>query len=86
MVGITLRAEADGSFTVAGVVTRDGRPAVPEVQPGDKLLGVDRLDVTNAPMGTVIDALRGKPGASRILRLQRAGKLLTIQATVIKLP
>jgi hypothetical protein len=86
MIGITLRAELDGSFSVAGVVTRNGRPVVDGVQPGDKLLGVDRLDAANAPMGTVIDALRGKPGASRTLRLQREGKAITILATVVRLP
>ena len=86
MIGITLSAEADGSFTVAGVVTRNGRPVVSGVQPGDKLLGVDALDATHAFMGMVIEALRGKPGTVHTLRLQRAGKLLVIQATVVRLP
>jgi hypothetical protein len=86
IVGLCLRAEGDGSFTVAGVVARDGKPVVPGVQVGDKLLGVDALAVTNAPMGAVIDALRGKPGTIRVLLLERAGKQITIRATVIRLP
>jgi hypothetical protein len=54
VVGLTLRPESDGSFAVAGVVSRNGRPMVEGVRPNDKLLRVDSLDVTNAPMGTVI--------------------------------
>ena len=47
---------------------------------------MDGLDVTNVPMGTVIDALRGTPGATRTLLLERAGKRITVQATVVRLP
>jgi hypothetical protein len=86
IVGLTLRVEADGSFTVAGVVCRDGKPLVPGVKPGDKLLSVDSLDAVNAPMGAVIDALRGKPGAVRVLELERAGKRVTIRAEIVRLP
>jgi len=86
IVGLTLRAESDGTFTVAGIVSRQGRPLVPGVQPGDKLLSVDALAAEKAPMGTVIDALRGTPGAVRILVIEREGKKLTIQAVVYRLP
>ncbi len=86
IVGLTIRPESDGSFAVAGVVSRNGRPMVEGVQPNDRLLRVDGLDVTNVPMGTVIDALRGTPGATRTLLLERAGKRITVQATVVRLP
>ena len=86
IVGLTIRPESDGSFAVAGVVSRNGRPMVEGVQPNDKLLRVDGLDVTNVPMGTVIDALRGTPGAIRTLLLERAGKRMTVQATIVRLP
>jgi hypothetical protein len=86
IVGLTLRPESDGSFAVAGVVSRNGRPMVEGVEPNDKLLRVDGLDVTNVPMGTVIDALRGAPGATRTLLLERAGRRITVQATVVRLP
>ncbi len=46
MVGLCLRPEADGSYVVAGVVSRDGNTLVPGVQPGDRLLKVDGLAVT----------------------------------------
>jgi hypothetical protein len=86
IVGLTLRPESDGSFAVAGVVSRSGRPMVEGVEPNDKLLRVDGLDVTNVAMGTVIDALRGTPGTTRTLLLERAGKRITVQATVVRLP
>ena len=86
IVGLTVRAESDGSFTVAGVVSRAGKPLVPGVQTGDKLLSVDALVATTAPMGAVIDALRGKPGVERVLLLERAGKQITVRAAVSHLP
>ena len=86
IVGLTLRAAADGSFTVAGVVSRDGQPAVSGVLAGDRLLRVDALDATNATMGAVIDALRGTPGAVRKLVLERAGRRVTVTAQVVRLP
>lgn len=86
IVGLTLRPESDGSFTVAGVVSRNGRPMVEGVEPNDRLLRVDGLDVTNVPMGTVIDALRGTPGATRTLLLERTGRRITVRAAVVRLP
>jgi C-terminal processing protease CtpA/Prc len=56
------------------------------VQPNDKLLRLDGLDVTNVPMGIVIDALLGAPGSTRTLLLERAGKRITVQATAVRLP
>jgi predicted aspartyl protease len=86
MVGLTLRPEADDSYFVAGVVSRDGRVLVAGVEPGDRLLKVDGLEVTGAFMGMVIGALRGKPGETRLLLLERQGKPLTVRATVMRLP
>ncbi len=86
IVGLTLRAETDGSFTVAGVVSKNGQPTVPGVLPGDTLLRVDALDATGAPMGAVIQALRGAPGDWRTLVLGRAGQRLTVRARVMRLP
>ena len=86
IVGLTLFAESDGSFTVAGVVERDGKPLAAGVQPGDRLLKVDDLEVTGAPMGEVIAALRGKPGDVRVLLLEREGKTITVRVMVLRLP
>jgi len=86
IVGLTLRPEVDGTFTLAGVVTRDGQPLVKGVQVGDKLLRIDGLDTANATMGTVANALRGKPGIAHSLVVERAGKQISVEAKVAHLP
>lgn len=86
IVGLTLRPEENRTFTVAGVVTRHGRPIVEGVQPGDRLLRIDTLDLTGATMGAVASALRGRPGAPHSLVIERAGTQLTVVARVDRLP
>jgi len=82
LVGLTLRPEANGNYRVIGVAERHGRPAVAGVEPGDVLLHVGDLETTGATMGTVVDALRGKPGEIRILVLERGDTRLRIEAKV----
>lgn len=82
IVGLTLRPEEDGTVSVLGVPTKEGRPVVEGVQPGDKLLQVDGLKTTGATMGTVVDALRGKPGDIRVLTIERNGKPIRVNAKV----
>jgi hypothetical protein len=86
IVGLTLRPEGDGGCIVAGVLTRDGVPVVEGVRPGDRLLRVDGLDVAEATMGAVVGALRGRPGSSHRLVLQRGGERLTMPVAVTRLP
>jgi hypothetical protein len=86
IIGLTLRPETNGGFTVAGVATKDGRPAVEGVQPGDTLIRVGALDAAGATMGAVVDALRGKPGETRTLVIERAGKRSTVDAKVMRFP
>ena len=82
LVGLTLRPEEDGSYQVIGVARKDGKPAVEGVSPGDKLLEIGALKATGATMGTVVDALRGKPGDVRTLVLERNGKTFKVEAKV----
>ncbi len=86
IVPVTVRAEPDGGFTVAGVVHRDGRPAVAGLQPGARLVRIGDLDVTGSRMGAVVDALRGRPGERRMLVVERGGNRLTVEARVERLP
>jgi hypothetical protein len=86
MVGLTLRPDAGGGFTIAGVVARGGRPVVEGVEAGDKLIRVGDLSCAGATMGAVVDALRGTPGSTRALVVERAGTPITIQATALRLP
>ena len=80
IVGLTLRPEADGSLSVAGV------PVVSGVEAGDKLLRIDELDVADATMGEVVNALRGEPGSTRTLAIERGGERFTVVAQVRRLP
>jgi hypothetical protein len=82
IVGLTVQVQADGRYLVAGVAPRDEGPSVPGVEPGDVLLEVGSLQVTGATMGTVVDALRGTPGDTRTLVLERAGRRFTVTASV----
>jgi len=86
IVGLTLRPEADGSFTVASVVAMGGKPAVEGVQAGDKLIRVDGLETANATMGAVADALRGTPGSTRTLVIEREGERVTVEARILRVP
>ncbi len=82
VVGLILRPESDGRYTVLGVADYEGKAAVPEVKAGDILLGVDGAPATGATMGQVWSLLGGSPGQVRTLTLERAGKRFTVDAPV----
>jgi hypothetical protein len=82
IIPITLKAEADGSLSIAGVVTGASIPVVQSVSAGDQLLSVGEWDATRATMGRVIEALRGRPGEERRLRLRRAGQEVAVMLRV----
>ena len=82
IVGLTLRPEADGRYRVIGITVVNGKPSVPGVEPGDVLLKIENLEATTATMGTVVDALRGRPGDRRTLLLERDGERFLIEARV----
>jgi hypothetical protein len=85
IVGLALRPENDGSYTVIGIVKQGVKATVEGVVPGDRLLRIGSLEVTGATMGTVIDALRGKPGDIRTLFLDRGGAKIKVDAVVKRL-
>jgi hypothetical protein len=86
VIGLILRPEDDGRFTILGVADLDGKASVPEradgVQPGDTLAAVDGIPIRGSTMGQVWSMLGGTPGQERKLTVERAGKQLTISATV----
>ena len=86
IAGIGVCPEQDGRYTIAGVVLRDGKPAVEGVQAEDRLLRVDGLECTGSSMGPVVDALRGRPGETRTLVIERDGVPTTVEAKVLRLP
>jgi hypothetical protein len=86
VIGLVLRPEGDGEYTIVAVADIDGKPSVafgPEgVQAGDRLLAVDGIPVHGSTMGQVWSLLGGTPGQQRVLTLGRAGKELRIPAAV----
>jgi hypothetical protein len=82
LVGLTLQPIENGGYLIIGVAQKDGNPLIEGIEPGDVLLQIGTLKVTGATMGTVIDALRGKPGDIRSLLIDRNGKQFTIEAKV----
>jgi hypothetical protein len=82
VVGLMLRPEPDGRYTILGAADYEGKPSVPEVKAGDVLLGVDGAPATGATMGQVWSLLGGSPGQTRTLTLEREGKRLSVDATV----
>jgi hypothetical protein len=86
VIGLILRPEDDGGFTILGVADFDGKPSVvfgPDgVQAGDQLLAVDGIPVRGSTMGQVWSMLGGTPGQERVLTIQRAGRGIRLVATV----
>jgi hypothetical protein len=82
LVGLSVRQLDDGSYEIIGVARKDGRSAVEGVEVGDVLISIGDLTVKSATMGTVVDALRGKPGENRVLMLERKGRPFRIEARV----
>jgi S1-C subfamily serine protease len=82
VVGLTLRPEVDGRYTIVAVVQFEDHPAVADVRVGDVLVGVDDAPVTGATMGQVWSLLGGEPGQSRKLIVERDGKRLTVEVPV----
>ena len=80
VIGLILRPEDDGNFTILGIADYDGKPSVAGVQPGDHLVAVDGIPVHGNTMGQVWLMLGGEPGKERKLTVERAGKKFTVMA------
>jgi hypothetical protein len=82
VVGLTLRPEPDGNYTVIGIADYDNKPSVPGVSPNDVLVSIDQTLVKGGTMGQVWSLLGGSPGEERELELSRGGKKFMVKATV----
>jgi predicted aspartyl protease len=85
MVGLTLRAQGNGGFVVVSVSEQHGKELLEAIHAGDKLIKVDKLEVKDAPLAKVIDALRGKPNQKRALVFERDGKQFTVTMPVLRI-
>lgn len=86
VIGLVLRPEDDGRFTILGVADYDSKPSVPlgqeGVQAGDHLVAVDGIPVPGSTMGQVWSMLGGSPGKERTLTVERTGKQFDVVARV----
>jgi len=82
VVGLVLRPEDDGRYTILGVPDFEGGAAVEGVQPRDRLIAVNDIPVTGATMGQVWKMLSGTPGQQRMLTIERGGKQFAVAARV----
>jgi len=87
VVGLVLRPEDDGRYTVLGVADFEGKPSVMPaategIGPGDHLVAVNNIPVRGATMGQVWALLGGTPGQQKILTVERGGKESLVGAQV----
>lgn len=82
VVGLVLRPEEDGRYTILSVAQFDGKPSVTGIEPGDHLGAVNGIPVHGATMGQVWAMLGGTPGQERRLTIERNGKELVVPASV----
>ncbi len=86
VVGLILRPENSGGFTILGVADIDGKLSVPVgpdgVQPGDSLVAVNDISVLTSTMGQVWAMLGGMPGQERRLTIRRGDKEFVVTAEV----
>ncbi len=86
VVGLILKPENSGGFTILGVADIDGKPSVPVgpdgVQPGDFLVAVNDISVHTSTMGQVWATLGGMPGQERRLTIRRGDKKFVVTAEV----
>ena len=86
VVGLILRPEPLGGFTILGVADIDGKPSVPVgpdgIQLGDSLIAVNDISVLQSTLGQVWAMLGGMPGQERRLTIRRGGKEFVLTAQV----
>ena len=86
VVGLTLRPEIDGRFTVIAIADFDGKPSVLQgpdgIEDGDSLVAVDDIPTKGASLGQVWAMLVGEVGQERRLTMERGGKQFVLLARV----
>jgi hypothetical protein len=82
LIGVILRPEDDGRFTVLAIADYEGKASVPEVRAGDQLVAVDGIPIRGSTLGQVLLMLGGEPGKERSLTVERAGEQFVVAAKV----
>ena len=82
VIGLILRPELDGRYTIIGVADYEGKPSVSGIEAGDQLISVNGIRATGGTMGQVWSSLEGNPGQERTLIIERGGKQMEVKAMV----
>ena len=82
VVGLVLRPEDDGRFTILGAIDSDTLLQAEGVTVMDHLIAVNDIPVSGSTMGQVWSMLGGTPGQERKLTVERAGKQFVVVAKV----
>jgi len=82
IVGLSVRQLPDSTYQVVGLVQKNGKPCVDNIEPEDIIVSIDGFQTKGATMGTVVDKLRGKPGDLREIVIDRKGKEVVVKAKV----
>jgi len=85
IVGLTLRAQRDGTYLISGVSKENAAEVIEGIREGDKLVRVDKLDVFGAELADVVNALRGAPKQVHILVLERDGRQFILRAPTVRI-
>jgi hypothetical protein len=78
VIGLVLRPEDDGRFTILAIADLGGQASAPGLQRGDQLVAVDGIPVRGSTMGQVWLMLGGEPAKERRLTVDRDGKQFTV--------
>lgn len=82
LVPLAISPQRDSTFNVVGIASKNGNTLANGILKGDKILQIDSLKIKGNTMGTVMDALRGKPGDNRRIAVERGGKKMVVNAKV----
>lgn len=82
-VAVVLKPSPEGGYLIAKV--GEGLASRGEVRVGDRLVAVDGAEVTGQPLHVALGALRGRPGQTRALTLEREGRVRIVRCPVERL-
>jgi hypothetical protein len=85
-VGIALRPELDGGYSVVAVARRGGQPLVEGLVAGDRLVAVDGSPLAGLTMGGAAALFAGKPGTRHSILAERGGERFVVIAEARRLP
>jgi C-terminal processing protease CtpA/Prc len=85
LVGLVLRPDQDGKYTVVGLSSQHDSETLEAVHPGDTLLAVSNHPVNRLMMSEVIDLLRGTPDERKVLRLERQSAVVEARVPVVRI-